>query len=96
MDNYHEPHKELSKETRDYVRALISMKEEIEAVDWYQQRMDTASDKQLKKILKHNRDEEIEHTCMLLEWLRRNMEGWDEQLKRYLFTNTDILKVEEK
>lgn len=96
MDNYHEPHKELSKETRDYVRALSSMKEEIEAIDWYQQRMDVASDKQLKKILKHNRDEEIEHTCMLLEWLRRNMEGWDEQLKLYLFTNTDILKVEEK
>ena len=96
MDNYHEPHKELSKETKDFTRALNSMKEEIEAVDWYQQRMDVTKDKQLKKILKHNRDEEIEHTCMLLEWLRRNMDGWDEQLKLYLFTKIDILKVEEK
>jgi uncharacterized protein len=95
MENYHEPTKELTKETRDFVRALNSLKEEIEAVDWYQQRVDACSDKQLKKILEHNRDEEIEHACMALEWLRRNMDGWDENMKTYLFTEKDITKIEE-
>jgi ferritin-like protein len=95
MENYHEPTKELTKETRDFVRALNSLKEEIEAVDWYQQRVDACSDKQLKKILEHNRDEEIEHACMAIEWLRRNMGGWDENLKTYLFTEKDITKIEE-
>jgi ferritin-like protein len=94
MQNYHEPPESLTSETRDFIRALNSLKEEIEAVDWYQQRMDVTSDKQLKKILRHNRNEEIEHACMVLEWLRRNMEGWDEMLKTYLFTEKDILKVE--
>ena len=96
MQDYHEPSNELSKETRDATRALNSLKEEVEAVDWYNQRMDVTTDQQLKKILKHNRDEEIEHACMVLEWLRRNMDGWDEQLKLYLFTEKDILKVEEE
>ena len=94
MNDYHEPHNELSSKTRDFTRALNSLKEEIEAVDWYQQRMEVASDKQLKKILKHNRDEEIEHSCMLIEWLRRNMDGWDEQLSTYLNTSVDLLKAE--
>ncbi len=94
MKNYHEPPELLSKETKDYMRALNSLKEEIEAVDWYQQRMDAATDKQLIKILKHNRDEEMEHACMVLEWLRRNMDGWEEHLKTYLFTEKDIVKIE--
>ena len=87
MENFHEPSTELSEESRDYSRALVSLKEEIEAIDWYQQRMDVTKDKQLKKILKHNRDEEIEHSCMLLEWLRNNMKGWDELMKAYLFSS---------
>lgn len=95
MQNYHEPASELSEETRDYMRALVSLKEEIEAIDWYQQRLAVTNDKQLKKILKHNRDEEIEHACMALEWLRRNMEGWDEKMKTYLFTEKDIVKLED-
>ncbi|MBD3402361.1 hypothetical protein GF420_05655 [candidate division GN15 bacterium] len=95
MSNYHEPVSELSNETRDYVRALNSLKEEIEAVDWYQQRVDTASDQQLKDVLAHNRDEEIEHACMTLEWLRRNMPGWDEYLRTYLFTSEHITEIEE-
>ncbi len=94
MKNYHEPSELLSKETKDYMRALNSLKEEIEAVDWYQQRMDATTDNHLKKILKHNRDEEMEHACMVLEWLRRNMDGWDEHLKTYLFTEKDIVKIE--
>lgn len=95
MTNYHEPAEELSDNTRNYIRALNSLKEEIEAIDWYRQRMDAASDKHLKKILEHNMKEEMEHASMMLEWLRRNMEGWDEQLRKYLFTEKSILKIEE-
>jgi uncharacterized protein len=95
MQNFHEPPSELSEQTRDYIRALVSLKEEIEAIDWYQQRLTVTNDKQLKKILLHNRNEEIEHACMALEWLRRNMDGWDEKLKQYLFTEKDIVKIEE-
>lgn len=95
MQNYHEPPSELTDETRDKIRALVSLREEIEAIDWYQQRIDVTSDQQLKKILKHNRDEEIEHACMALEWLRRNMESWDEKMKTYLFTEKDIVKLED-
>jgi len=95
MQNYHEPPSELTDETRDKIRALVSLREEIEAIDWYQQRLDVTNDKQLKKILKHNRDEEIEHACMALEWLRRNMKSWDEKMKTYLFTEKDIVKLED-
>jgi uncharacterized protein len=95
MQNFHEQPSELSEQTRDYIRALVSLKEEIEAIDWYQQRLTVTNDKQLKKILLHNRNEEIEHACMALEWLRRNMDGWDEKLKQYLFTEKDIVKIEE-
>lgn len=96
MINYHEPAESLSNTTRDITRALHSLKEEIEAVDWYHQRIDNCSNAQLKKILKHNRDEEIEHACMMLEWLRRNMNGWDEYLQQFLFTKSEITKVESK
>ena len=94
MSNYHEPADELSAINRDLSRALNSLKEEIEAIDWYQQRVATCSNAQLKKILEHNRDEEIEHACMALEWLRRNMKGWDECFKQYLFTTREITKIE--
>ncbi|MCB2196692.1 MAG: ferritin-like domain-containing protein [Bacteroidetes bacterium] len=96
MKDYHENPEKLSSETRDFTRALNSLKEEIEAIDWYQQRMDVASDQQLKKILKHNRDEEMEHACMVLEWLRRNMDSWDSMLKTYLFTEKEITKIEDE
>lgn len=95
MTDYHEPPEELSNETRDYTRALKSLMEEIEAVMWYQQRVDVTTDEQLKKILEHNRDEEIEHACMALEYLRRSMPGWDEELRTYLFTEGDITELEE-
>lgn len=96
MNDYHEPPKSLSDETRDFSRALNTLKEEVEAVSWYQQRMDVTKDKQLKKILIHNRNEEMEHAAMALEWLRRNMNGWDEQLRHYLFSSTDLTKIEKK
>jgi uncharacterized protein len=95
MQDYHEPPTEIPAKTRDHIRALASLKEEIEAVDWYQQRLDVTRDQQLQKILKHNLEEEIEHACMVLEWLRRNMEGWDEKMSQYLFTQKDIVKIEE-
>lgn len=95
MKNYHESPELLTPETKNYIRALNSLIEEVEAVDWYQQRMDASTDKQLTKILEHNRNEEMEHACMVLEWLRRNMEGWDKMLKTYLFTDKDIVEVEE-
>ena len=96
MSEYHEPVGELSGETRNIVRALNSLKEEIEAINWYQQRADVCKDEELKRVLEHNRDEEIEHATMALEWLRRNMDKWDEALKTYLFTKEDIVSIEEK
>ncbi len=95
MKNYHEPPELLTEETKDYIRALNSLKEEIEAVDWYQQRIDATTNKQLKKILEHNRNEEMEHACMTLEWLRRNMDGWESHLRTYMFTEKDIVNLEE-
>ncbi|MFP4458616.1 MAG: encapsulin-associated ferritin-like protein [Candidatus Zixiibacteriota bacterium] len=95
MSQYHEPVEELSTKTRNITRAIQSFKEELEAIDWYNQRVDTTNDESLKKILEHNRDEEIEHACMTLEWLRRNMDAWDDELKTYLFTEGDITKLEE-
>ena len=91
---YHESG--LSKEAESAHRALASMIEELEAVDWYNQRADVAQDEELKKILLHNRNEEIEHASMLLEWLRRNIPEFDEELKTYLFTKKSIVDIEEK
>jgi hypothetical protein len=95
MSEYHEPVEALSNETKNFSRALNSLKEEIEAINWYQQRYDVTQDAELKNLLAHNRDEEIEHACMALEWLRRNMPGWDEELRTYLFQEADIASIEE-
>ncbi len=95
MSNYVEPTDQLSAEAKDFVRALHSLREEVEAVIWYHQRIDVSDDDALKEILKHNRDEEIEHVCMVLEWLRRNMPGWDKELRDNLFTEGPIGHAEE-
>ncbi|REJ79362.1 MAG: ferritin [Acidobacteria bacterium] len=89
-DGYHEPVEELSDETREMHRAVVSLMEELEAVDWYQQRVDACKDDDLRKILEHNRDEEIEHAAMTLEWIRRHNKKFDEQLREYLFTDEEI------
>lgn len=95
MADYHEPIEELSAEAKNHSRALKSLKEEIEAIDWYNQRVDVSDDTQLSAIMAHNRDEEIEHACMALEWLRRNMPEWNEALSTFLFTEGDITTLEE-
>jgi len=95
---YHEPPGELSSATRDIHRALSSLAEELEAVDWYQHRIELAEDDELRGILSHNRNEEFEHAAMALEWLRRHMPEFDERLRRYLFTDQpipDIAKARE-
>lgn len=87
---YHEPIEELSAETRDMHRAIVSLMEELEAVDWYNQRADACKDPALKSILVHNRDEEKEHAAMVLEWIRRQDPAFSSQLKDYLFTKKTI------
>ena len=87
---YHEPVEELSDETRDMHRGLVSLTEELEAVDWYNQRAAVCKDQRLKAILEHNRDEEKEHASMLLEWIRRNDPRFSTELKDYLFTKKPI------
>jgi ferritin-like protein len=96
MSEYHEPESELSAHARDLHRALTSLKEEIEAVDWYNQRWEACKDESLRAILAHNRDEEIEHATMTLEWLRRNMPHWDTVLRTYLFTEAPVTDIEEE
>ncbi|MFW5744952.1 MAG: encapsulin-associated ferritin-like protein [Spirochaetota bacterium] len=95
MSQYHEPAAELSAETRNYIRALASLREEVEAIDWYAQRIGPSTDPELSQVLRHNMEEEMEHAAMALEWLRRNMDGWDDPLRTYLFTSRPLLEVEE-
>ncbi len=73
-------------------RAIESLMEELEAVDWYNQRIQVTTDDELKGLLVHNRDEEKEHAAMVLEWIRRRDPIFDEQLKKYLFSDTSLQK----
>jgi uncharacterized protein len=92
---YHESESKLRPETLDNHRALTSMQEELEAADWYDQRVDAATDQELKEILAHNRDEEKEHFAMLLEWYRRRDATMDTNLKEYLFTSGSLVAEEQ-
>ena len=89
-EGYHEPIAELSDATRDMHRAIISLMEELEAVDWYAQRAEACKDPALRAILEHNRDEEKEHAAMVLEWIRRHDPRFSKELKDYLFTTQPI------
>lgn len=91
---YHEEN--LSEEVKDFHRIIQSTIEELEAVDWYNQRAAATKDESVRDIMIHNRDEEIEHAAMGLEWLRRNNPVFDEALRTFLFTEGSILEVEEK
>ncbi len=90
----HESEEKLKPETIDRHRAIVSLMEELEAVDWYDQRVDAAGDDDLRAILAHNRDEEKEHAVMTLEWLRRHDPKLDEHLRTYLFTEGSLLAIE--
>ena len=94
-ENYHEPEELLSEGTKNMHRAIVSLREELEAVDWYQQRAEATSDAELKGILLHNKREEIEHAMMVLEWMRRNDEGFAEHIATYINSSGPILEVEQ-
>ena len=95
-EGLHAPRERLSKKTLHVHQAIVSLIEELDAVDWYQQRADDTDDESLKEILLHNMNEEIEHAAMALEWLRRNHDGFAHELKTYLFTEGNILDAEEE
>ena len=93
-EGYHESVEVLGAPTLERHRAIVSLMEELEAVDWYDQRVDASRDPSLAAVLAHNRDEEREHAAMLIEWLRRNDPIWDRFLRMYLFTEGDITAIE--
>jgi ferritin-like protein len=93
-ESYHEPVELLSEGTKNLHRALVSLREELEAVDWYQQRAEACSDAELRDILTHNKNEEIEHAMMTLEWLRRHNPVIGGHIHTYLNTTGPILAVE--
>lgn len=86
----------LSDEAKDLHRAIVSTMEELEAVDWYNQRAEATTDPELKKIMEHNRDEELEHAAMLIEWLRRKNAKFDEEINTYINTEGSIVEAEEE
>jgi ferritin-like protein len=92
----HEAREDLRPATMDRHRGIASLMEELEAMDWYQQRIDATIDPELKAVLAHNRDEETEHAAMSLEWLRRQDGVLDEHLREYLFTEGSIVALEEE
>jgi ferritin-like protein len=93
-DTYHEPLDLLSAETREMHRAIVSLMEELEAIDWYQQRADASADPHLKDVLLHNKNEEIEHATMVLEWIRRHNEHFNAMMRKYLFSEQPITAIE--
>lgn len=93
---YHESMDKLTKKTKELHRALNSLIEELEAVNWHQQRVDATEDEELKDILAHNRNEEKEHAAMILEWIRRNDDAFAEELKTYLFSEGKITSIEDE
>jgi len=93
-ETLHEPLDRLKPETVNIHRAIVSLMEELEAIDWYRQRADACTDAQLRAVLEHNMNEEIEHASMALEWIRRNVPKFDEALRTYLFTTANITEIE--
>jgi ferritin-like protein len=94
-EGYHEPAELLPEGTKDFHRAIESLIEEFEAIDWYQQRADATKEESLKAVLLHNRNEEVEHAMMTLEWLRRRDAKIDQTARTYLFTDIPITEIEE-
>ena len=94
IDALQESQESLSTGTRDLHRALLSLTEELEAIDWYQQRADACSDPGLREVFLHNRGEEMEHASMLMEWLRRTDPAFGAHMKTMLFTEAPIASIE--
>ena len=94
-ESYHEPLELLSEATKNQHRAIVSLKEELEAVDWYQQRAEACSDTELKAVLIHNKNEEIEHAMMTLEWIRRHDPKFAENISTYVGSSGPIVSVEQ-
>ncbi|CAN5357878.1 ferritin-like domain-containing protein [soil metagenome] len=95
-ESYHEPVELLSEDTKNMHRALVSLREELEAVDWYQQRAEACTDSDLAAVLVHNKNEEIEHAIMTLEWIRRHNPVFGDNLETYLNTTGPITEVEKQ
>jgi uncharacterized protein len=93
-EGYHEEVALLPEPTKDLHRALLSLMEELEAIDWYQQRADASKDPALKAVMLHNRNEEVEHAMMTLEWIRRRDAKFDATARTYLFTDIPITEIE--
>jgi ferritin-like protein len=93
-EGFHEPIEWLNDDVINRHRAITSLMEELEAVDWYDQRVAATNDDALRAVLAHNRDEEKEHAAMTLEWLRRHDEKWDDVLRTYLFKDAPITEIE--
>lgn len=94
-DTYHEPLELLSEDTKNTHRAIVSLMEELEAIDWYQQRAEACTDPELSAVLTHNKNEEVEHAMMTLEWLRRKVPIFDDNIGTYINSSGPILEVEE-
>jgi|SRR5882724_1805076 len=94
-ENLHAPRERLSQQTLTLHFAIVSLMEELDAIDWYRQRADYAEDETLKELLLHNMREEMEHASMLLEWIRRRDSDFERLLKTFLFTEGSILQQEE-
>ena len=95
-ESYHEPIELLSEGTKNLHRAIVSLKEELEAVDWYQQRAEACSDDELRAILLHNKNEEVEHAMMALEWLRRHDAVFAANIETYVDSSGPITEVEKR
>lgn len=92
--SYYEPYSELPEGSRDLDKVIDSLREELEAINYYHQRAEVTKDETVASLMIHNRDEEIEHACMLIEWLRRNMPEFDKELRQYMFTDAPITEIE--
>jgi hypothetical protein len=95
-ESYHEPIELLSEDTKNTHRAIVSLKEELEAIDWYQQRAEACSDDELRSVLIHNKNEEVEHAMMTLEWLRRKVPVFGTNIDTYIKSSGPILEVEKE
>jgi hypothetical protein len=93
-ESLHEPADLVSEDTKNMHRAIVSLREELDAVDWYQQRAEACSDDDLRDVLVHNKNEEIEHAMMVLEWIRRHNPTFDANIGKYIHSSGSILATE--